>query len=119
MKYLLDTAVWLRGYFEPDTIPERQRKKHQLGSLPLDRDLEAWFHHAIAGNVDVLPLTPEIVAEAMRLPAFPTRDPADELIVATARMHRLVLVTTDRRLRGYRHAKMSYFRPAAVGTRRR
>jgi len=140
VKYLLDTAVWLRGYFEPDTIPERQRriladasetfglsaislwevgKKHQLGRLPLDRDLEAWFHHAIAGNVDVLPLTPEIVAEAMRLPAFPTRDPADELIVATARMHRLVLVTTDRRLRGYRHAKMSYFRPAAVGTRRR
>ena len=78
MKYLLDTAVWLRGYFQPDTIPERQRriladasetfglsaislwevgKKHQLGKLPLDRDLEAWFHHAIAGNVDVLPLT--------------------------------------------------------------
>ena len=91
--------VWLRGYFEPDTIPERQRriladanetfglsaislwevgKKHQLGSLPLDRDLEAWFHHAIAGNVDVLPLAPEIVADAMRLPAFPTRDPADK-----------------------------------------
>jgi len=94
-------------------------KKPQLGKLPLDRDLEAWFHHAIAGNVDVLPLAPEIVADAMRLPAFPTRDPADELIVATARMHRLVLVTTDRRLRGYRHTKMSYFRPAAVGTRRR
>jgi len=49
-------------------------KKHQLCKLPLDRDLEAWFHHAIAGNVHVLPLTPEIVAEAMRLPAFPTRD---------------------------------------------
>ncbi|TMB00365.1 MAG: type II toxin-antitoxin system VapC family toxin [Deltaproteobacteria bacterium] len=83
-----------------------------------DRDLEAWFHHAIAGNVDVLPLTPEIVAEAMRLPAFPTRDPADELIVATARMHRLVLVTTDRRLRHEAQPSLSpHRRPRVCRTR--
>ncbi len=136
MKYLLDTGVWLRGYFEPDTIPEQHRrilgsanetfglsaislwevgKKHQLGKLPLDREPEAWFRHAIAGNVDVLPLTPEIVVDAMRLPSFPNRDPADELIVATARVHRLTLLTTDRHLRRYRHAKVSYFKPAGIG----
>jgi PIN domain nuclease of toxin-antitoxin system len=132
VRYLLDTSVWLRGYYEPDTVPEEPRrvlasateqfglsaislwevgKKHQLGKLALDRDLGAWFRHAIGGNLDVLPLTPEIVADAMRLPRFPNRDPADELIVATARVHRLMLFTTDRKLKGYRHAKVHYFRP--------
>jgi len=135
VRYLLDTSVWVRGYFEPDTIPEQSRrilasttetfglsaislwevgKKHQLGKLALDRSLEEWFRHAIGGNVDVLMLTPEVVATAMRLPDFPTRDPADALIVATARVHRLTLLTTDTRLRRYRHAKISYFRPLAA-----
>jgi PIN domain nuclease of toxin-antitoxin system len=86
-------------------------KKHQLGKLPLDDDLDAWFRHALGDNVEVLALTPEIVAHAMRLPAFPSRDPADELIVATARVHRLTLLTTDTHLRRYRHAKISYVRP--------
>jgi PIN domain nuclease of toxin-antitoxin system len=58
-----------------------------------------------------LGLNPEIVADAMRVPEFPNRDPADEWIVATARVHRLTLLTTDRRLRRYRHAKIGYFRP--------
>jgi PIN domain nuclease of toxin-antitoxin system len=136
VRYLLDTGVWLRGYFEPDTIPAEHRrilaaanetfglsaislwevgKKHQLGKLSLDRELADWFRHSVGGNVDVLPLTPEVVVDAMRLPAFPNRDPADELIVATARVHRLALVTTDRNLRRYRHAKVSYFRPLAAG----
>jgi PIN domain nuclease of toxin-antitoxin system len=131
VRYLLDTSVWLRGYYEPDTVPEEPRrvlasateqfglsaislwevaKKHQLGKLALDRDL-GWFRHAIGGNLDVLPLTPEIVADAMRLPRFPNRGPADELIVATARVHQLTLFTTDRKLKGYRHAKVHYFRP--------
>jgi PIN domain nuclease of toxin-antitoxin system len=132
VRYLLDTSVWVRGYFEPDTIPDQPRrvlasstetfglsaislwevgKKHQLGKLPLDRDLGTWFRHAITANVDVLALTQEVVADAMRLPEFPNRDPADELIVATARVHRLILLTTDTHLRRYRHAKISYFRP--------
>jgi hypothetical protein len=33
-------------------------------------------------SLEVLPLTPEIVIDAMRLPAFPSRDLADERIVA-------------------------------------
>jgi len=137
VKYLLDTGVWLRGYFEPESIPERHRRilanpretfglsaislwevgrKHQLGKLPLDRELAAWFRDAMGGNVDLLPLIPEVIVDAMGLPAFPNRDPADELIVATARVHGLTLLTTDRKLRAYRHAKISYFRPVGAGT---
>jgi PIN domain nuclease of toxin-antitoxin system len=58
-----------------------------------------------------LQLTAEIVADAMQLPDFPTRDPADELIVATARVHGLRLLTTDSKLKRYRHARVLYFKP--------
>ena len=132
MKYLLDTGVWLRAVNEPQTIPRSALrllqtprdiyglaaislweigKKVQVGKLPLPKDLPAWFADAVAPNIEVLPLTADIVTDAMRLPEFPNRDPADELIVATARVHRLVLLTTDTKLKNYRHARIHYFTP--------
>jgi PIN domain nuclease of toxin-antitoxin system len=130
--YLLDTGVWLRSVSREDTIPTRVLailqepgelfalpaislweigKKVQAGKLALSKDLSGWFADALAPNLAVLPLTAEVVTDAMRLPDFPTRDPADELIVATARVHRLTLLTTDTKLDGYRHARIRYFRP--------
>ena len=47
----------------------------------------------------------------MSLPDFPVNDPADELIVATARVHGLTLLTTDTKLKGYGHARIRYFTP--------
>lgn len=45
----------------------------------------------------ILPVTYEIAAEVASMgPSL--RDPADRAIVATARMHRLVLVTSDQRI---------------------
>jgi PIN domain nuclease of toxin-antitoxin system len=130
--HLLDTGVWLRGVNQAETIPadvlsilQRREvafglsaislweigKKVQIGKLKLPKDLAGWFADALAPNVNLLPLTPEIVADATRLPDFPVRDPADELIVGTVRVHRLILLTTDTRLKGYRHARIRYFTP--------
>lgn len=132
MTFALDTNVWLRGLTEPNTLPEPIRrildehdtifglsaislwevgKKHQIGKLDLKKDLASWLNEAVANHIQVLPLTPEIVAEAMRLPDFPNRDPADELIVATAKVHRLTLLTADTKLKNYRHARIRYFTP--------
>lgn len=132
MKYLLDTSAWLRGYAEPDTVPADERKlmsaagevfglsamslweigkKHQQGKLALPSGLADWFKHALGNNTRILPLTPDIVGDAMGLPEFPNRDAADELIVATARVHRLTLLTTDTKLKNYRHARIRYFTP--------
>ena len=132
MKYLLDTGVWVRAVNQPATISApvlrilaeprgvfglaaislwEVGKKVQIGKLLLPKDLPLWFADALAPNLEVLPLDDDVVAEAMRLPEFPNRDPADELIVATARVHRLTLLTTDRKLKGYRHARIHYFRP--------
>jgi PIN domain nuclease of toxin-antitoxin system len=135
MTHLLDTGVWLRGVNQMETIPDEvlallQRrgaafglsaislwevgKKVQIGKLKLPKNLAAWFGDAVAPNVTVLPLSPEIVADAMQLPDFPVRDPAGELIVATARVHRLTLLTTDMKLKNYRHARVRYFTPETV-----
>ncbi|MBM3883402.1 MAG: type II toxin-antitoxin system VapC family toxin [Verrucomicrobia bacterium] len=135
MTYLLDTGVWLRGVNQMETIPAEViallqgreavfglsaislwevGKKVQIGKLTLPKDLAGWFADAVAPNVSVMPLTPEIVANAMQLPDFPVRDPADELIVATARVHRLTLLTTDTKLRNYRHVRIRYFTPATA-----
>ena len=84
-------------------------KKNQIGKLPLKKDLGTWLKEAVAAHIILLPLTPEIVADAMNLPDFPNRDPADELIVATARVHRLTLLTTDTQLKRYRHAQIRHF----------
>lgn len=132
VNWLLDTNVWLHGYGEPEKLPgEIQRilgargalfglsaislwevgKKHQIGKLELKMELEHWLEAAVSSHIQVLPLTPEIVTDAMRLPDFPNRDPADELIVATARIHKLTLLTTDTLLKNYRHAKIHYFKP--------
>ena len=134
MTHLLDTGVWLRGVIQPESIPAEVRavlqrreavfglsaislwevgKKVQIGKLTLPKDLTGWFADAVAPNVGVLPLTAEIVVEAMSLPDFPVRDPADELIVATARVHKLTLLTTDTKLKDYRHARIRYFTPVA------
>ena len=86
-------------------------KRVQIGKLELPKNLAAWFADALAPNIEVLPLTADIVNEAMRLPEFPNHDPADELIVATARRHKLTLITTDRKLKKYRHVRIHYFTP--------
>ncbi len=47
----------------------------------------------------VLPLTARIALESTRLGPRVPSDPADQLIVATARVHALRLVTADERIR--------------------
>lgn len=139
MTFLLDTNVWLFGANDPDTLPEDIQaildkrevqfglsaislwevgKKHQLRRLELKQELGAWLKEAVAAHIHLLPLTPEIVADAMCLPDFPNRDPADELIVATARVHRLTLLTTDTQLKGYRHARIQHFVPILQGRKK-
>lgn len=139
MKYLLDSSVWIRSALYGDTLPsEAQRivrdpstvlglsiysiweaaKKHQKGKLPLPVNLAAWLEAAVPLNVRILPLTVQIILDSTRLPDFPVNDPGDEIIVATARVHRLTLLTTDTKLKGYRHARIRYFTPVLVEKRR-
>lgn len=132
MRYLLDSNVWLMSSLREQVLPTdiqkivgdadetlglsvfslwEAAKKHQLGKLPLPMDLSSWLKAALPRQVHVLPLTADIIVESTRLPDFPISDPADQLIVATARVHKLTLLTTDTKLKGYRHARIQYFTP--------
>lgn len=48
---------------------------------------------------------PDIVVESTTLPGKFHRDPADQMIVATARIHKVILVTSDDKLLSYPHVK--------------
>jgi len=67
------------------------------GRLTFKAGLDEFFADLQANPVfRVLPLTYEIAAEVAVLGSL--RDPADRAITATARVHRLRLVTSDRRV---------------------
>jgi PIN domain nuclease of toxin-antitoxin system len=67
------------------------------GKLRLKASLNEFFDN-LQGNpvFRVLPLTYEIASDVASLGVL--RDPADRTIVATARIHRLQLVTSDQRI---------------------
>ena len=63
-----------------------------------------WFEKALNyPGVTLLGITPDIAIASTRLPGEFHRDPADQLIVATAKNYGCALVTSDERIVGYRH----------------
>ncbi|HET9320180.1 MAG TPA: type II toxin-antitoxin system VapC family toxin [Bryobacteraceae bacterium] len=67
------------------------------GKLRLKMTIDEFFGHLQTGPVfQILPLTFEVAAEVASLGSL--RDPADRAIVATARIERLRLVTSDQRI---------------------
>ena len=74
----------------------------ELGRLELPEPVERWLEEALGyPGVRLLDLTPRIAVEATQLPGGFHRDPADQLIVATARVHGLPLATADRKILEY------------------
>lgn len=79
-----------------------REEKNALGKLELDRSIDEWMPLALqTDGVRLLSLTAEIVVESTRLPGDFRSDPANEMIVATARAHNVPLLTTDRKILDY------------------
>jgi PIN domain nuclease of toxin-antitoxin system len=67
--------------------------------LPTPR---AWFARVMAGpGIRPAPLTPDIAIDASYLPGDINGDPADRMIVATARQLNIPVVTRDARILAY------------------
>ena len=76
----------------------------EKGRLLLDQPTGDWITAALKyPSMALLPLTPAIAVESTMLPGSFHADPADQLIVATARVFGLSLVTVDRKLSNYPH----------------
>ncbi len=77
-------------------------KKVEKAQLVLDRPLDQWLDEATAQpGLHLAELTRPILVESCRLPEPFPGDPADQIIVATARQHEAALVTKDRAIRQY------------------
>ena len=122
MTLLLDTHAWIqRAIGEPipraaervlgecpdelaiaDISLWEAAKLVELGRLKLSVSLEEFFELAITPELTVLPVTPAIAERVSTLEASGFhKDPADQLIVATALVHRLRLISDDSRIRAW------------------
>jgi PIN domain nuclease of toxin-antitoxin system len=73
----------------------------EKGRLTLPISIDDWLESALAyPGVQLLDLTLPIVVESTKLVGF-HNDPADQIIVATARIHSCPLLTADRKILVY------------------
>ncbi|MES2709810.1 MAG: type II toxin-antitoxin system VapC family toxin [Verrucomicrobiota bacterium] len=124
--YLLDTCAWLDAFNFPERLHPDVRslirsqsacfladisilevaRKAEAGDLILSDSLAQWFESALPpGRIQVLPITSRIAVESVWLPAPFHKDPADRLIVATARIHGLIVITSDQKILEYPHVR--------------
>lgn len=126
MNVLLDTATWINAVKEPETLPARVlalvedednllhlsdmslleasmlgRKKRVDYGMPFAE----WLGRALTKSLQILPMSPSVVAAEHGLPASFRGDPADRIIAACAIAHRLTLVTPDRTIAFHRVCK--------------
>ena len=127
---LLDTHIWVWWVHGDKNLPSnyseglQQHENEGLGvriiscweiaklveyqRLTLPCPITEWFAQALAyPNIQLLNLTPQIAIESTQLPQPFHRDPADQLIVATARVYDCPLMTLDGKIRSYPHVTLS------------
>ena len=127
MSLLLDTHVWVWSQVAPDRIGPKamqvlcqpNQELHvatissleiarliHVGLLELDGSLSRWIKNSIdALQCGTVEMSHAIAAGAYELPGKFHKDPADRILVATARDCRMTLLTADERILAYRSVK--------------
>lgn len=127
---MLDTHIWVWWLTPDERLPSAERTAldlmaaqrelclsaismweaqvlHAKGRLSLPLPFADWLVRATADDVlQVLPLDVDVVLALGELPASFHGDPADRLIVATARVHALPLATHDSTIRKSRTVRL-------------
>lgn len=69
--------------------------------LNLPHEVGDWIHKALTGKgIRIAPLEPEVAIDTARMP-WDHKDPADRMIVATARHWKAPLMTADHKILAY------------------
>ncbi len=72
------------------------------GRLSFGRECQAWIDEMLGSpGLQLAPLTAEVAVQSTRLPGEIHGDPADRILVATARSIRAILLTADAKLLAY------------------
>ena len=121
---LLDTHTWWWAVTEPGRLSNRALKmirqeppdKRAIASISIwefammvrKAKVEIkispaqWLDHAVnKTGIGVYDLNPEVACEACNLPGKFHSDPADRIIVATARINKMTLITKDKKIIEY------------------
>jgi PIN domain nuclease of toxin-antitoxin system len=71
------------------------------GRIALTTSPEVWFGHMLATGVTLAAMAPDILMASVFLPGTPPNDPADRILIATARAENLTLITRDDQILQY------------------
>ncbi len=81
-------------------------KKVSLDKLTLSIPVRDWLVQATRKPfIEIIPLSVDIALESTILPGKFHKDPADQIIVASARQSNMTLLTSDRLILAYQHVK--------------
>jgi PIN domain nuclease of toxin-antitoxin system len=129
MPMLLDTHAWVWWVTEDRRLSRRAKaaivdavadqdlwislisvwevaKKVEKRQLVLDRPVDQWLDEAMTVHgLGVWEITRPILVHSCELPPPFHGDPADQILVATARRQRAVMVTKDQQIRRYPHVR--------------
>ena len=126
---LLDTHIWYWWVNDPNQLTPGQQqhlkdneplglgvsviscweiaKAAALGRITVTPDTATWLRRALAyPGIHLIELTPSIAVESCQLPGAFHRDPADQMIVATARVLGFSLLTADAKVLAYPHVTL-------------
>jgi PIN domain nuclease of toxin-antitoxin system len=129
MKYLLDTHTWIWWHMRPENLskkissligdttnyselllsaisPWEFSKLLEKGRIGISYDPEDWIDSALdMPRLRLVPLSPVIAYRSTILPQPFHSDPADQIIVATAREENAIILSKDERILSYQHAQ--------------
>jgi PIN domain nuclease of toxin-antitoxin system len=139
---ILDTHIWVWWVHDDANLPSAHKeyiqshelnglgisaiscweiaKLVELNRLSLPVPTGDWLDQALAyPGMRLLELSPRIAVESTQLPGSFHRDPADQIIVATARVYDCALVTLDRRILSYPHVQLVSYGEASPNSSER
>ena len=129
MKYVLDTHVWVWWHMCPKKLSKRVRsiisrpdqyeelllsaispwefsKLLEKKRMGISCDPEEWIREALEmSKLRLVPLTSTLSYRSTTLPPPFHEDPADQIIVATAREEKATVMTKDKLIQEYTHVR--------------
>ena len=125
---ILDTHIWIKWVLDESQLPSvfcdkirdheidglgvsviscwEVAKLMELKRLSFEIDVHDWINQALSyPGIQLIEFSPRIAVESTQLPGEFHRDPADQIIVATARVHDCPLLTMDKKILDYKHVK--------------